>query len=79
MELIPKYTKRSAQAKSTLLSRLALYGHAEPWKRLGSAVTELATLYDGAQFFWAMPDYVGERLRSVADLATPELSRDIRD
>jgi glycine betaine/proline transport system substrate-binding protein len=53
------------------------YGHAEPWKRLGRAVREFATLYDGAQFYWAIPDYVDERILSIADLATPELSRDI--
>ena len=53
------------------------YGHAEPWKRLGSAVKELATLYEGAQFFWAMPEYVDERIQSIADLATPELSKNI--
>lgn len=53
------------------------YGHAQPWARLGSAVKELATLYDGAQFYWAMPEYVDERIMSITDLAAPELSRDI--
>ena len=53
------------------------YGHAEPWNRLGSAVKELATLYEGAQFFWAMPEYVDQRIQSIADLATPELSQNI--
>ena len=53
------------------------YGHEEPWKRLGTAVEELATLYDGARFYWAMPDSADEAIRSIADLATEAFGRDI--
>ncbi len=53
------------------------YGHAAAWHRLSDTVEELATLYDGAKFFWAMPAYVDERIRSIADLSSSELARGV--
>ena len=47
-------------------------GHAKPWARIADKAVELATLYEGAQFFWAVPETAPAELRSVEDLARPE-------
>jgi glycine betaine/proline transport system substrate-binding protein len=45
-------------------------GHADYWKRFGGDAREVATLYDGARFFWAVPEYVpSSSVASIADLA----------
>ena len=50
-------------------------GHAKPWAKLAGQVEELFTLYDGARFFWAVPkETAPEELRSVGDLARPEIA-----
>ena len=37
---------------------------------------EVATLYDGARFFWAVPRYVpANEVASIADLAKPSVAR----
>jgi len=50
-------------------------GHAAYWSRYGGEATEVARLYDGARFFWAVPEYVpvGE-VSSMADLAKPAVA-----
>jgi len=53
------------------------YGHAAAWQRLGVAAVELAVLYEGAQFFWAMPAYANDRFLSIGDLSEPEASQDV--
>jgi len=51
-------------------------GHAAYWARYGAAATEVARLYTGARFFWAVPDYVPrDAVASIADLARPEVAR----
>lgn len=51
-------------------------GHAAYWARHGAAATEVARLYDGARFFWAVPDYVPiDAVASIADLAKPDVAR----
>lgn len=51
-------------------------GHAAYWARHGAAATEVARLYGGARFFWAVPDYVPkEAVASIADLAKPEVAQ----
>jgi glycine betaine/proline transport system substrate-binding protein len=50
-------------------------GHAAYWSRYGGGAEEVAKLYDGARFFWAVPDYVpaGE-VNTIADLAKPAVA-----
>ena len=51
-------------------------GHAAYWARYGARAEEVAKLYDGARFFWAVPDYVPEtEVTSIADLAKPSIAR----
>ena len=50
-------------------------GHAAYWSRYGSNAIEIATLYEGARFFWAVPAYVPvAEVASIADLATPSVA-----
>lgn len=54
-------------------------GHAEYWRRHGGTVREVGTLYEGARFFWGVPDYVpATSVRSLADLARPEVAARMR-
>lgn len=47
-------------------------GHATYWTRYGREAEEVATLYDGARFFWAVPSYVPEsQVHSITDLIKP--------
>jgi glycine betaine/proline transport system substrate-binding protein len=47
-------------------------GHAAYWAKYGAKAAEVASLYDGARFFWGVPDYVPEaEVASIADLAKP--------
>ncbi len=59
------------------------YAHANYWREHGSNAIELATLYDGAQLFWAVPHYVPvTEVASVEDLKRASvlrrMSKDIR-
>ncbi|WP_165186036.1 glycine betaine ABC transporter substrate-binding protein [Caulobacter soli] len=46
--------------------------HADLWARHGAGAEEIASLYDGAHFFWAVPDYVPQDLvATIADLSQP--------
>jgi hypothetical protein len=50
-------------------------GHAAYWARYGVGAEEVARLYDGARFFWAVPDYVPEsEVTSIADLGKPSVA-----
>lgn len=50
-------------------------GHASYWASYGAHAMEVATLYDGARFFWGVPDYVpATDVASVADLGRPEVA-----
>ncbi len=50
--------------------------HAAYWARYGAGAEEVAKLYDGARFFWAVPDYVPQsEVTSIADLAKPSVAR----
>ncbi|MGD7002788.1 glycine betaine ABC transporter substrate-binding protein [Corynebacterium halotolerans] len=49
-------------------------GHAVYWEQVKDEVVEVAPLYDDAKFFWAVPDYVDENIRSLSDLAKPEVA-----
>lgn len=47
-------------------------GHAAYWSRYGQRSREVVTLYDGARFFWGVPDYVPQSMvDSITDLANP--------
>lgn len=51
-------------------------GHASYWARYGADAVEVATLYDGARFYWGVPDHVPEAdVASVADLAKPKVAQ----
>ena len=51
------------------------HAHAKYWREYGSDAVELATLYSGAQLFWAVPDYVPiEAVAAVEDLRKPEVA-----
>jgi glycine betaine/proline transport system substrate-binding protein len=49
-------------------------GHAGPWKRAAGRVEEVATIFDGARFFWAVPDYLPPEVQTISDLARPEIA-----
>ncbi len=50
-------------------------GHAAYWAKYGANAEEVAKLYDGARFFWAVPDYVPEsEVASIADLVNPAVA-----
>lgn len=50
-------------------------GHAAYWSRYGQNAREVAILYEGAHFFWGIPDYVPEEaVGSIADLAKPAVA-----
>ena len=50
-------------------------GHAAYWSRYGADAMEVATLYDGARFLWAVPPYVpANEVASIADLARPSVA-----
>lgn len=49
-------------------------GHAVYWEQVRDDVVEVAPLYDDARFFWAVPDYVDEDIRSLEDLARPDVA-----
>ena len=50
-------------------------GHAAYWDRYGAQAMEVATLYEGARFFWAVPRYVpADAVASMADLAKPAVA-----
>lgn len=51
-------------------------GHRTYWTRYGGQALEVATLYEGARFFWAVPDYVpGDEVSSIEDLAKPSVAK----
>ncbi|MBK8019766.1 MAG: glycine/betaine ABC transporter substrate-binding protein [Betaproteobacteria bacterium] len=51
------------------------YAHADYWKEYGDRLVKVSTLYEDAQLYWAVPDYVpAEAVRSVADLTRPEVA-----
>lgn len=48
--------------------------HAVYWKEYGQNLVEVSTLYEDAQLYWAVPDYVDASVRSVADLLRPAVA-----
>ncbi len=50
-------------------------GHRACWEKYGQNAEKAAKLYDGARFFWAVPDYIPEsEVSSIADLAKPRVA-----
>lgn len=49
-------------------------GHAMYWEDIKDEVVNVATLYDDAKFFWAVPNYVDADITSLEDLARPEVA-----
>ena len=49
-------------------------GHGHYWAQVEDRAVAVTPLYDGARFFWAVPDYVPEQqVASLADLTRPEV------
>ena len=65
-----------AEARIDLLAAAWLpEGHGAYWARYGEGAQEIARLYDGARFFWAVPSYVPlEAVASIEDLARPAVA-----
>ena len=69
------FPKLGAGEVDMLVAAWLPYGHAEYWQKYGDCCVEVATLYEGAHFFWAVPDYVpSDVVASVSDLAKPEVA-----
>jgi glycine betaine/proline transport system substrate-binding protein len=50
-------------------------GHGAYWRRYGAQAMEVARLYEGARFFWAVPSFVpGDDVSSIQDLAKPPVA-----
>ena len=50
-------------------------GHVAYWARYGAQSLEIAKLYEGARFFWAVPSYVPtEEVASIEDLSKPTVT-----
>jgi glycine betaine/proline transport system substrate-binding protein len=49
-------------------------GHGVYWQQIEDRARRVSPLYDGARFFWAVPDYIPvEQVASLPDLARPEV------
>jgi glycine betaine/proline transport system substrate-binding protein len=50
-------------------------GHGAYWPDVRDRAVQVSPLYDGARFFWAVPDYVpAERVAALTDLARPDVA-----
>ena len=50
-------------------------GHGTYWEQIRDQVVEVAPLFDGARFFWAVPGYVpADLVSALPDLARPEVT-----
>lgn len=50
-------------------------GHATYWDQIRDRVVEVAPLFDGARFFWAVPGYVpADLVSALPDLTRPEVA-----
>jgi glycine betaine/proline transport system substrate-binding protein len=69
------FPKLGAGEVDVLVAAWLPYGHAEYWQKYGDCCVEIATLYEGAKFFWAVPDYVPkDAVASVGDLTKPDVA-----
>jgi glycine betaine/proline transport system substrate-binding protein len=51
-------------------------GHGTYWEQIRDRVVEVAPLFDGARFFWAVPSYVpADLVSTLPDLTRPEVIR----
>lgn len=49
-------------------------GHGTYWEQVSDRVIEVAPLFEGARFFWAVPGYVpADQVAQLSDLAVPEV------
>ena len=50
-------------------------GHGSYWEQIRDRVVEVAPLFEGARFFWAVPDYVpAGQVAALPDLTRPEVT-----
>lgn len=72
------FPKLGANEVDMLVAAWLPHGHAEYWQKYGDCCVEVATLYEGAHFFWAVPDYVPASLvKSVDDLKKPDIAAEL--
>jgi glycine betaine/proline transport system substrate-binding protein len=51
-------------------------GHGAYWAKYGRNAIEITQLYDGAHFFWAVPNYVpADEVASISDLGKPMVAK----
>lgn len=51
------------------------HAHADYWSEYGRDLVKVSTLFEDAQLYWAVPDYVpASEVRSVQDLLKPEVA-----
>ncbi len=49
-------------------------GHGRYWQDIGERAVQVSPLYDGARFFWAVPDYIPQdRVAALDDLVRSEV------
>ena len=50
-------------------------GHEAYWRQIEDDVVQVSPLYDGARFFWAVPDYVpADQVAALPGLVRPEVT-----
>jgi glycine betaine/proline transport system substrate-binding protein len=55
------------------------HAHAKYWNEYKDSTARVTVLFDDAKLFWAVPDYVpATQVRSVADLARPEVAEEMQ-
>ncbi len=51
------------------------YAHADYWQEYGKDLVKVSTLFEDAQLYWAVPDYIpASQVGSVQDLTKPEVA-----
>ena len=68
-------TRSSAPAGCTCSPALAPRWHEAYWRQIEDDVVQVSQLYDGARFFWAVPDYVpADQVAALPGLVRPEVT-----
>jgi len=70
----PTYAALGAGEIDFLVNAWLPHAHGRFWEQHGDRAIRLATLYEGAQLIWAVPDYVPEdAVSSIADLGKADV------
>ena len=69
------YPQLGAGALHVFASSWLPGGHGVYWQQIRDRVQQVSPLYDGARFFWAVPDYVPvDQVTALPDLARPDVT-----